>query len=179
MVAMNRKLQTEEIERVSIEEFRSQSKVPLVVVLNDIRSMHNIGAMFRTADAFSLERLVLCGITAVPPQQEIHKSALGAEFSVEWSYSQSAEEAVEELNRQGYHTFALEQTERSIPLSALQLERGERYALVVGNEVYGVSQAAIDLCCGSIEIPQFGTKHSLNVSVAAGVAMWEFFKALK
>ena len=173
-----RKLQTEEIIRQNIEEFRHSRKTPLVVVLEDIRSMHNIGSVFRTADAFCLEKLILCGITATPPHSEIHKSALGAEFSVEWEYNQNICQALESLRIEGYTICALEQTEDSQSLHKLKIDNSKKYALVFGNEVSGVTQEAIDLCHYSIEIPQFGTKHSLNVSVAAGIAIWDFFKAL-
>ncbi|PID94618.1 MAG: RNA methyltransferase [Bacteroidales bacterium] len=176
---MNRKLNTEEIVRVSADEFKLLSKTPLVVVLDDIRSMHNIGSIFRTCDAFCIEKIFLCGITAVPPNNEIHKSALGAEFSVEWEYFESSDMAVKQLIDDGYIVYSIEQTENSIMLNAIDVDKDRKYAIVLGNEVFGVSQTTIDLCCGTIEIPQLGTKHSLNVSVAGGLAIWEFFNKLR
>lgn len=176
---MNRKLNTEEIVRISVDEFKVMSKIPLVVVLDNVRSMHNIGSVFRTADAFCLESIVLCGITATPPHNEIHKSALGAEYSVDWSYSPDANSVVERLKADGYVAIALEQTECSVALNHFEVDSSKKYVLVLGNEVFGVEQDTIDACQYSIEIPQFGTKHSLNVSVASGIAIYHFFNKLK
>ena len=176
---MIRKLKTMEMKRISVEEFREAEKMPLVVVLDDVRSMHNVGSVFRTCDAFRAERLFLCGITATPPQNEIHKTALGAEESVCWTHFPSVTDAVNQLHDEGYKVFAVEQCEGSTMLDAIDSalvsdgkEKG--YAVILGNEVHGVQQEAIDLCDGCIEIPQFGTKHSLNVSVTAGIIIWEF-----
>ena len=176
---MNRKLNTEEIRRVSVDEYRRMAKIPLVLVLDNVRSMHNIGAVLRTADAFCIEKVVLCGITATPPNNEIHKSALGAEFSVCWEYSPEAQTPVRTLIDEGYRVLAVEQTQDSTPLGNLHIEGAAKYALVLGNEVSGVEQATIDLCDGSVEIPQYGTKHSINVSVACGIVVWTFFEKLR
>ena len=198
-----RKLRTIEMNRLSVEEFKEADKLPLVVVLDDVRSMYNIGSVFRTADAFRVKAIYLCGITATPPHPEIHKTALGGEDSVAWRYFPSALEAVEELRRSGHYVFAVEQCEGSTKLQELfggEKYRGERreesgerdvlgtgeqeigvganYAVVLGNEVKGVHQEVVDACDDCLEIPQFGTKHSMNVSVTAGIVMWEFFKKL-
>lgn len=235
---MSRKLETEEIIRISTEEFKQAKKIPLVMVLDNVRSMHNIGSVFRTSDAYLIEKVILCGITAQPPHPEIHKSALGAEFSVDWEYYADTNEAVEALKAQGYEVWAIEQAENSVMLqdffnrhtyshpnseentenedthilspsfrgtkianpreqSQARLSYAEqeqfgrsqpksgggyklptKYAVVMGNEVKGVQQSVIDRCEGCIELPQFGTKHSLNVSVTAGIVIWEFFKSL-
>ncbi len=169
-----RKLKTLEIVRMSAEEYRSAAKVPLVVVLDDVRSLYNVGAVFRSADAFAVERAVLGGITAVPPSAEIHKTALGAEETVAWEQWGSAADAVRSLRAAGYTVLAIEQCDGSVALEDLRLVAGGRYAVVLGNEVKGVSQATIDCCDGCVEIPQYGTKHSLNVSVAAGIVMHAF-----
>lgn len=174
-----RKLKITELNRISPEEFKESLKLPLVVVLDNVRSLHNIGAVFRTSDAFRVESIYLCGITAVPPHPELHKTALGAEFTVNWKYFEHATEAVEELKTAGYMVYSVEQTERSILLDELMLSSQRKYAVVLGNEVKGVQQSVIDLCNGCIEIPQYGTKHSLNVSVTAGIVIWDFFKQLK
>lgn len=174
-----RKLKITELNRISPEEFKESLKLPLVVVLDDIRSLHNIGAVFRTSDAFRVESIYLCGITAVPPHPELHKTALGAEFTVNWKYFKNAVEAVEELKTAGYMVYSIEQAEGSILLDELILSAQRKYAVVLGNEVKGVQQAVIDRCNGCIEIPQYGTKHSLNVSVTAGIVIWDFFKQLK
>lgn len=164
--------------RIGCEEFRSSPKLPLTVVLDNIRSLHNVGSVFRTSDAFRVERVVLCGITAVPPHAEIHKTALGAEDVVSWTYYPDTMQAVEELHNTGYSVYAIEQVEESIPLQGFLAEPCARYAVVLGNEVKGVQQCVVDMCDGSIEIPQFGTKHSLNVSVTAGMVIWEFARKL-
>ena len=193
---MSRKLETEEIIRISTEEFKQAKKIPLVMVLDNVRSMHNIGSVFRTSDAYLVEKVVLCGITAQPPHPEIHKSALGAEFSVDWEYYADTNEAVAALKAQGYEVWAIEQAENSVMLQDFfscetsspklgvvhEAERGmqlsTKFAVVMGNEVKGVQQSVIDQCEGCIELPQFGTKHSLNVSVTAGIVIWEFFKSM-
>lgn len=169
-----RKLKVTEMHRLTVDEFKEARKLPLTVVLDDVRSLHNIGAVFRTSDAFLVNRICLCGITATPPHPEMHKTALGAEYTVDWSYFKETEEAVNELHTMGYTVFAIEQCEGSTMLDKLVLEPGKKYAVVLGNEVKGVKQEVVDLCDGCIEIPQFGTKHSLNVSVTAGIILWEF-----
>lgn len=163
-----------EMDRLSVEEFRRAEKLPLVVVLDDVRSMYNVGSVFRTGDAFRIEAVYVCGISAAPPHVEIHKTALGAEESVSWRYFGSAVDAVGELVGRGYSVYAVEQAEGSVMLGDFKPEKGRGYAVVLGNEVKGVRQEVIDLCGGCLEIPQFGTKHSLNVSVAAGIVMWRF-----
>ena len=174
-----RKLKITELNRISIEEFKEADKLPLVVVLDDIRSLHNIGSVFRTADAFRIECIYLCGITATPPHPEMHKTALGAEFTVDWKYVNNAVETVDNLRSEGYVVYSVEQAEGSIMLDELTLDRSKKYAVVMGNEVKGVQQEVIDHSDGCIEIPQYGTKHSLNVSVTAGIVIWDLFKKLK
>ena len=174
-----RKLKITELNRISIEEFKEADKLPLVVVLDDIRSLHNIGSVFRTADAFRIECIYLCGITATPPHPEMHKTALGAEFTVDWKYVNNAVETVDNLRSEGYVVYSVEQAEGSIMLDELTLDRSKKYAVVMGNEVKGVQQEVIDHSVGCIEIPQYGTKHSLNVSVTAGIVIWDLFKKLK
>ena len=178
-----RKLNILEMNRLSVDEFREAEKLPLVVVLDDVRSLYNVGSVFRTGDAFRIEAVWLCGITATPPHNEIHKTALGAEDSVAWRYFKTADEAVAELKRQGYTVYAVEQAESStkLPFSPenpssflLPPSSKKSAAIVLGHEVKGVSQSVVDACDGCLEIPQFGTKHSLNVSVAAGIVIWEF-----
>lgn len=174
-----RKITNEELGRPTAEEFAAMAKMPVVVVLDNIRSLQNVGAFFRTGDAFAVERIELCGITATPPNRDIHKTALGAETTVPWRYHASASECVAELRRAGYAIHAVEQVEGAVLLDAFRAEPGRRYALVFGNEVAGVDQAVVDLCDGAIEIPQAGTKHSINVSVAGGVVLWHFFSRLR
>ena len=174
-----RKLKITELNRISIEEFKEADKLPLVVVLDDIRSLHNIGSVFRTADAFRIECIYLCGITATPPHPEMHKTALGAEFTVDWKYVNNAVETVDNLRSEGYVVYSVEQAEGSIMLDELTLDRSKKCAVVMGNEVKGVQQEVIDHSDGCIEIPQYGTKHSLNVSVTAGIVIWDLFKKLK
>ena len=178
-----RKLRTIEMKRLSIDEFKEAPKLPLVVVLDDVRSLYNVGSVFRSCDAFRVEAVYLCGITACPPNAEIHKTALGGEDSVEGKYFEQAEEAVRVLQKDGYFVYSIEQVEGSTKLQDLDLARdsqnGGRYAVVFGNEVKGVKQTVVDLSDGCLEIPQFGTKHSLNVSVAAGIVVWEFAKGLE
>ena len=162
--------------RIDRDAFVHADKLPLVVVLDNVRSLHNVGSVFRTGDAFRVERIMLCGITATPPSAEIHKTALGAEDVVEWQYFESTMDAVEQLCADGYKVFSIELCQGSIPLQKFPAKPGERYAVVLGNEVKGVQQAIVDASEGAIEIPQFGTKHSLNVSVTAGMVIWEFAK---
>lgn len=168
-----KKLTIEEMERIDADAFRRAEKLPLVVVLDNVRSLHNVGSVLRTADAFRIERVVMCGITAVPPSPEIHKTALGAEDVVEWEYFADTLEAVEGLKSQGYTVYAVEQVRSSYKLGEHAFLKGKKYALVLGNEVKGVRQDVVDACHGALEIPQYGTKHSLNVSVTAGIVMWE------
>lgn len=179
-----RKLKTIEIERLSVEEFQESKKMPVVVVLDDVRSLHNVGSVFRTADAFAVSAVYLCGITAQPPMPEIHKTALGAEDSVEWHYFKTTQEAVNDLHDKGLFVYAIEQCEGSTMLHDLDLRKARAdksvsgFAVIMGNEVKGVKQEVIDMCDGCLEIPQYGTKHSLNVSVTAGIVMWEFVRQL-
>ena len=175
----HRKLKITELNRISAEEFKKADKLPLVVILDNVRSLHNIGSVFRTSDAFRVECIYLCGITATPPHPEMHKTALGAEFTVDWKYVNNAVEAVDNLRQEGYVVFSVEQAENSIMLENKQLEQGRSYAVVLGDEVKGVQQEVIDHSDGWIEIPQYGTKHSLNVSVTAGIVIWDLFKQLK
>jgi len=164
-----------ELNRLNIEDFKATEKIPLVVVLDNIRSQHNVGAVFRTSDAFLVEKIYLCGITATPPNREIHKAALGATESVDWEYFEKTVDVVNLLKTQGFSVFALEQTQNSI--SFLKLPKlPTPIALILGNEVDGISDDVMPLVDGALEIPQFGTKHSLNVSVSAGIAIWEIFK---
>lgn len=174
----NKKLKIYEMNRLSMEEFREAEKLPLVVVLDQVRSLHNIGSVFRSSDAFRVECVYLCGITAVPPNPEIHKTALGAEFSVEWKYFEQTQQAVDELHKMGYQVLAVEQCTGSTMMQDWVAENGRRYAVILGNEVKGVQQEVVDLCDGCLEIPQYGTKHSLNVSVTAGIVIWEFARKL-
>jgi len=167
-----------ELNRVSVDDFKKAEKTPLVIVLDNVRSLNNIGSVFRSADAFLVESVYLCGITATPPNAEIHKTALGAENSVNWKYFEKTEEALKELKSESFVICAIEQAEGSIMLDDIELDRAERYAIVLGNEVKGVRQEVVNMCDCCVEIPQFGTKHSLNVSVAGGIVVWEFFKQL-
>lgn len=166
-----RKLSMDELNRKSVEEFRESEKIPIVVVLDNIRSMHNVGSVFRTADAFLLQGMVLCGYTPQPPHRDIHKTALGATETVHWQYSATTVEAVQRLKNEGYKVYAIEQVVNSIPLH--RFEYNGPLAVVFGNEVNGVEEEVLKLCDGSIEIPQLGMKHSLNISVAAGIVLWE------
>jgi len=171
-----KKLSMDELNRKTVAEFRQSSKLPLVVVLDNVRSQHNIGSIFRTCDAFLIEAIYLCGISATPPHKEIHKTALGAEESVNWKYFESVMQAVEHLQANGYVLWGVEQTQSSASLEKFIMETGKRYALIFGNEVRGIGQEALDCCEGCIEIPQFGTKHSFNVSVSAGIVLWECYR---
>ncbi|MEG1573470.1 MAG: RNA methyltransferase [Bacteroidales bacterium] len=173
-----KKLSVFELQRLSKEDFKKAEKISLVVVLDNIRSLNNVGSIFRTSDAFMVKKLYLCGVTSFPPNAEIHKTALGAEDSVEWEYNEDTCKVIDILHDEGYCVYAAEQVENSIMLQNFIVEKGKKYALVLGNEVNGVQQKVVDICEGSIEIPQFGTKHSLNVSVAAGLFIWDFFKQL-
>jgi len=164
--------------RLTPEEFKAQTKISLVVVLDNVRSLHNVGSVFRTGDAFLIEAVYLCGITSTPPHAEIHKTALGAENTVEWRYFENAHDAVNELKTQGYTVLAIEQAEGSTMLTDLELEKTRKYAVILGNEVKGVQQSVVDICDACIEIPQFGTKHSLNVSVTGGIIIWEMFRKI-
>ena len=168
-----------ELNRLSINEFKEEPKIPLVIILDNVRSLNNIGSVFRTSDAFLVESIYLCGITAVPPNAEIHKTALGAEDSVEWKYFDNTESAILHLKKEQYVVCAVEQADNSIMLDKLSLDKSNHYAIILGNEVKGVQQKSVDMCDYCIEIPQYGTKHSLNVSVAAGIVIWEFSKQLR
>lgn len=172
----NKKYKLWELNRLSEEEFKSQKKNPLIIILDDIRSLNNIGSFFRTADAFNIEKIYLCGITACPPHKDIHKTALGATNTISWEYCKNIEELVEELSLQGTTICTIEQAENTLFLQNISELREEKFALVFGNEVNGVKQAVVDASKYVIEIPQFGTKHSLNVSVCAGIVLWEFCK---
>ena len=171
-----KKLSMDELNRKTVAEFRQSDKLPLIVVLDNVRSLHNIGSIFRTCDAFLIEAIYLCGISATPPHREIHKTALGAEESVDWKYFETATRAAEHLQAGGYALWGVEQTNSSVSLEKFTVESGKRFALVFGNEVHGIEQEVIDRCEGCIEIPQFGTKHSFNVSVSAGIVLWECYK---
>lgn len=164
------------MQRLSVDEFHEAPKLPLIVVLDDVRSLHNVGSVFRSGDAFRVEAVYLCGITATPPHPEIHKTALGGEDSVAWRYFPTATEAVESLHNDGFFVYSIEQVEGATKLQNLQLDTDKRYAVVLGNEVKGVHQEVVDMSDGCLEIPQFGTKHSLNVSVTAGMVIWEVAK---
>ena len=176
-----RKLSVTELNRMDASQFKKSRKLPLTVILDDVRSLYNVGSVFRTSDAFRIEKIILCGITATPENSltEIHKTALGAEESVEWTYSKDCVSVVKELKEKGYVTVAVEQVQDSIKLDNLVVDKNRKYALVLGNEVKGVNQDVVDQCELSLEIPQYGTKHSLNVSVSAGLVIWEFARQLK
>lgn len=171
-----RKLKNEELGRLTVDEFRNVSKNSLVVVLDNVRSLNNIGSIFRTADAFLVKKVMLCGITATPPHKDIHKTALGATDAVEWEYYNSTENAVSELREKNYRIYAVEQAEESIWLEDFIIPESGRIAVVFGNEVRGVQQKIVDMCDGCIEINQYGTKHSLNIAVCAGIVIWEIVK---
>ena len=173
-----KKLRTIEMNRLSVDEFKQADKLPLIVVLDDVRSMHNVGSVFRTGDAFRIEAIYLCGITSTPPSTEIHKTALGAEDSVNWKYFSTAMEALKELKSDGYEVFSIEQAHGSTMIQEFVPESGKKYAVILGNEVKGVHQEVIDASDGCLEIPQFGTKHSMNVSVTAGIIIWHFAKGI-
>jgi tRNA G18 (ribose-2'-O)-methylase SpoU len=170
-----RKLKNEELERKTIAEFKAAVKTPLSLVLDNIRSLNNIGSVFRSADAFLIEKIYLCGITATPPHRDIHKTALGATDNVSWEYAENTLEVVQQLQKEQVSVWAVEQTEQAVQLNQFIPQKDTRYAFVLGNEVKGVSQEVVDACGQSLEIPQLGTKHSLNISVSAGVVLWDFF----
>lgn len=171
-----RKITNQELGRPSAEEFAAMEKMAVTVVLDNVRSAQNVGAFFRTGDAFAVERVMLCGITATPPSRDIHKSSLGAEFTVAWEYYQTTTEVVTMLKEQGYIVLAIEQVEGAVMLDKLDVDPTKKYAIVFGNEVMGVDQSVVDICDGAIEVPQMGTKHSINVSVCGGVVLWKFFE---
>lgn len=170
-----KKISNDELNRPTAAEYSQQEKMPVVVVLDNIRSLNNVGSFFRTCDAFAIKRLILCGITGTPPSREIHKTALGAESTVEWEYVGNTQEAVYRLRNEGYLALAVEQAEGAVMLQEFHMAEDAQYALIFGNEVDGVSQQVADLCDGAIEIPQAGTKHSLNVAVAGGAVLWHLF----
>lgn len=169
----------DELNRPSVEEFKNQKKLPLVVILDSVRSMHNVGSIFRTSDGFAVEKIYLCGITGQPPHREIEKTALGATQSVEWEYTQSVSEAIIGLKKAGYRIVAIEQAANSVMLNEFEVQEDEKYALIFGNEVHGVSEEAMQLIDTCVEIPQFGTKHSFNIVVSAGIVLWDIFAKLK
>ncbi|MBC7642193.1 MAG: RNA methyltransferase [Flavobacterium sp.] len=171
-----RKLENKELLRKTVEDFKIAEKTPLIIILDDIRSLNNIGSVFRTSDAFLVEKIYLCGITAIPPNKEIHKTALGATETVEWEYVENIINLIKSLKKQNILVFAVEQVENSIFLNNFKIDKTQKYALILGNEVFGVSQNAIAVSDGTIEIPQLGTKHSLNIAVSAGIVIWDFFR---
>lgn len=174
-----RKLKITELQRLSVEEFTESDKFPLVIVLDNVRSLLNVGSVFRTADAFLSKAIYLCGITSTPPNAEIHKSALGAENTVSWKYFEDTLDAVRELKVEGYKVLAVEQVEGSTLLDKFNPEPNSKYAVILGNEVKGVQQSVVDACDGCLEIPQYGTKHSLNVSITGGIIIWDFYQKSK
>ena len=174
-----RKLKNSELNRIDVETFKETEKTPLVIVLDNIRSLNNIGSVFRTSDAFLVDEILLCGITATPPHREIHKTALGAEDSVKWQYFEDTMDALTYLKDKDFETYAIEQADEATMLDELVLDKTKKYAVVLGNEVKGVQQKVVDACDSCIEIPQFGTKHSLNVSITGGVVIWDFYLKLK
>jgi tRNA G18 (ribose-2'-O)-methylase SpoU len=171
-----KKLLNEELKRKTLEEFKQAGKYPVMIVLDNVRSLNNIGSIFRTCDAFLIEGICLCGITATPPHREISKTALGATESVHWQYFEETVDAVKALRNQEYIIFAVEQTVHGCPLHAFAISMDKKYALIFGHEIKGVEQEVVDICDGAIEIPQHGTKHSLNIAVSAGIVLWEFFR---
>ena len=174
-----RKLENKELERKTVDDFKQAEKTPIIIILDDIRSLHNIGSVFRTSDAFLIEKIYLCGITATPPNKEIHKTALGATETVAWEHQKDVLSVIEKLKNESVEVFAIEQVENAIFLQNFEIDKNKKYALVFGNEVYGVNQKAIEICNGTIEIPQLGTKHSLNISVSAGIVVWDLFQKMK
>lgn len=173
-----RKLANEELNRISKAEFKQAQKTPIIVVLDDVRSLHNIGSVFRTCDAFLIEKIYLCGITAKPPHKEIRKTALGATETVAWEYKKNVLDVIYQLKQNNVQVFAIEQTENAVMLNDFKVENNKKYALIFGNEVKGVSQEAINVSDGVIEIPQLGSKHSLNISVSAGIVIWDLFQKI-
>ncbi|MGG5209299.1 RNA methyltransferase [Chryseobacterium sp. MIQD13] len=176
---MVQKLKLEELNRIDVETFKKVEKIPLVIILDNLRSMHNVGASFRTADAFLIEKIILCGITPQPPHREIHKAALGATESVDWGHESDINTAINDYKSRGYEIIGIEQTTNSVMITDFSIDRSKKYALILGNEVEGISDEALPNIDAFLEIPQLGTKHSLNVSVCGGIVMWEFAKALK
>ncbi len=176
---MREKLSMEQLGRISVDEYKSSEKSPLIIIADNVRSMHNVGSIFRTSDAFLVEKIYLCGITPTPPHREIQKTALGATESVDWQYAENTLEVVNQLKKEGWTILALEQTTNSVMLDKLKVEKGEKIAIVLGNEVDGVNQEVINLCDKAVEIPQFGTKHSFNVSVSCGIMLWQVYLCLK
>ena len=174
-----RKLKNSELNRLNVDQFKASDKIPLIVILDNIRSLNNIGSVFRTSDAFLIKKIYLCGITAKPPHKEIHKTALGATESVDWEYVENTEDLIKELQEEKVTVLAIEQAEKSTSLEEFMPVLGESYAVILGNEVKGVSQNAVDLSDYCIEIPQFGTKHSLNISVSCGIVLWDIFSKMK
>lgn len=174
-----KKLSLDELGRVTPEIYKTQEKNPIVIILDNIRSMYNVGSIFRTADAFAVEKIFLCGITAQPPHKEIEKTALGATETVYWQYYENTKELITLLKQDNYKIYAVEQTDEPQKLTQFSFSAKERYAVVMGNEVFGVDDEVLNLCDGAIEIPQVGVKHSLNVSVAAAIVIWEFFRQMK
>ena len=173
-----KKLKNSELGRLSIEEFKNSSKTPVIVILDNIRSAHNVGSVFRTCDAFLIDKIILCGITAIPPNKEIRKTALGSSESVDWRYYKNTEEVIMKLKKKDYQIIAVEQANKSIKLESFRPENEKKYAIIFGNEIKGISQKIIDNSDSVIEIPQFGTKHSLNVSVSAGIVIWDIFSKI-
>lgn len=173
-----RKLENSELNRKSIADFKNSKKTPVIIILDDIRSLNNIGSVFRTADAFLIEKIYLCGITATPPNKEIHKTALGATETVDWEYKENVLEVIQILRDDNVTVLAIEQVEDSVFLNNFKLDKNKKYAFIFGNEVFGVSQNAISICDGTVEIPQLGTKHSLNIAVSAGIVIWDIFNKL-
>lgn len=174
-----KKLKLDELGRISVDEFKEAEKLPITILLDNIRSLHNVGSAFRTADAFRIEKIYLTGITGTPPHREIQKTALGATESVAWSYSESPAQVISDLKRQGYTIIAIEQTTQSTPLHQFTPQKDKKYCLVFGNEVDGVSDESIELADIALEIPQSGTKHSLNISVCVGIVTWDLFRKLQ
>lgn len=176
---MREKLSMQQLGRISVDEYKSSEKSPLIIIADNVRSMHNVGSIFRTSDAFLVEKIYLCGITPTPPHREIQKTALGATESVDWQYAENTLDVVNQLKKEGWTILALEQTTNSVMLDELKVEKGEKIAIVLGNEVEGVNQEVINLCNKAVEIPQFGTKHSFNVSVSCGIMLWQVYLCLK
>ncbi|WP_323755671.1 RNA methyltransferase [Roseivirga sp.] len=174
-----RKLKNDELDRLTLEEFKTTEKLPLVLILDNVRSMNNVGSAFRTSDAFAIEKIYLCGITAQPPHREINKTALGATESVDWEHTENTATLCQKLQQQGYKVLAVEQADNSTSLENFKIEKGQKYALVFGNEVFGVEDEVIEVADGCLEIPQFGTKHSLNISVSIGVVLWDLTSKIK
>lgn len=176
---MREKLSMQQLGRISVDEYKSSEKSPLIIIADNVRSMHNVGSIFRTSDAFLVEKIYLCGITPTPPHREIQKTALGATESVDWQYAENTLDVINQLKKEGWTILALEQTTNSVMLDDLKVEKGEKIAIVLGNEVEGVNQEVINLCHKAVEIPQFGTKHSFNVSVSCGIMLWQVYLCLK